>query len=71
MPEEETSSGCPPGPKHPSLYPTGPSGERIRPCMACKDTREARDQLEGETVNMLNAIVQLMTGSGEFDRHIY
>ena len=38
--------------------------------VAHSSRREAWDQLEGETVNMLDAIVQLMTGSGEFDRHV-
>ena len=34
---------CPPGPKDPTLYPVGPDGERIRPCMACNETRLLRD----------------------------
>ena len=39
MTDTSKAQVCPPGPKDPTLYPVGPSGERIRPCMACKDTR--------------------------------
>ena len=28
-------------------------------------------ELEGETVNMLDAMMQLMQGGGEFDRHVF
>ena len=52
---------CPPGPKDPTLYPRGPGGEVIRPCMACKDTREARNNCVMEKVVKDNNSVNIIS----------
>ena len=52
---------CPRGPKDPTLYPRGPGGEVIRPCMACKDTREARNNCVMEKVAKDNNSVNIIS----------